>query len=183
MLTDKSLRKLKRITEERWAKQSLNPIVYGFQFQRGTRWNPGLSADRIAEYESVLGVRFPHDFRAFLSMMNGTDLPIVNIYGSCGEPAREAVGVYSYPRDIEIVKGRIEQIRASHVKITRDLAEHGYELPVEAGLVPIYGHRYLVCADLETSVVLSMVVDDTDAIVYANCLADYLEREFLGPRL
>lgn len=180
MLTDNFLREFKRTTEEKWSEQLINPTIYGFQFQRGTRWNRGLSAQGIAEYENTLGVRFPHDFKAFLTAMNGTDLPTLNIYGYCGEPPREWVGVYSYPRDIKIVKELIERIRGSRGEITESLAEQGYDLPPDAGLVPVYSHRYLVCADFKSSVVLSIVVNDTDAIVYGQSLADYLEREFLS---
>jgi len=36
--------------------------------------------------------------------MNGTDKPALNVYGNSGQPRRESVGVYSYPRDVEIVK-------------------------------------------------------------------------------
>ena len=112
--------------------------------------------------------------------MNGTDLATVNIYGSCGEPRRESVGVYSYPRDIEIVKKRIEDIRLNRTEIAADLAEQEFELPAEAVLVPIVFHRYVVCtAELDSSVVLSIVVDATDAIVYGNSLREYLENEFL----
>ena len=112
--------------------------------------------------------------------MNGTDLATLNVYGSCGEPQRESVGVYSYPRDIEAVKARIEHIRANRAEIAADLAGQGFELPAEAGLVPVYIHRYLVCTtDLNSSVVLSIVVNATDAIVYGNSLRGYLEKEFL----
>jgi len=44
----------------------------------------------------------------------------------------------------------------------------------------VYIHRYLVCTiDLNSSVVLSIVVNATDAIVYGNTLREYLEKEFL----
>ena len=122
------------------------------------------------------------DFRAFLRAMNGTDLPPVNIYGYSGEPPREWVGVYSYPRDIKIVMELIEHIRGSREEITNSLAEQSYDLPPDAGLVPLYGHRYLVCAHPNSSVVLSIVANDTDAIVYGKSLADYLEREFLNAK-
>ncbi len=134
----------------------------------------------VADYERTIGVRFPLDFKAFLREVNGTDLPALNVYGSCGEPQCESVGVYSYPRDIEIVKDLIENIRASRAEITADLAGQGFELPAEASLVPISGHRYVLCtSNLDSSIVLSIVVNDTDAIVFANSLREYLEKEFL----
>lgn len=61
-----------------------------------------------------------------------------------------------------------------------DLADQGFDLAPEAGLMPIFSHRYIVCSsDHESSAVLSIVTDDVDAIVYANSLREYLEKEFL----
>ena len=181
MLSRNFLAEFKGATEERWSQRSINPTILGFQFQLGTRWNPGLSADKVDEYETVLGVQFPRDFRDFLGATNGTDLPTLNLYASCGEPPRTSVGVYSYPRDLNIVKQRIEDVRESRDEIATDLREQGFDLPAEADLVPIDGHRYVVCtSDLNSSVVLSILVHSTDAIVYANSLQEYLERDFLG---
>lgn len=159
MLSRDFLAEFKRATEHKWSQRSINPAVFGFQFQRGTLWNPGLSDDEITEYENVLGVRFPSDFRAFLRVMNGT----------------------AYPRDLVIVKQRIQDLRDSRDEITSDLGRQGFDLPSEAALVPIYGHRYVVCtSNPDQSVVLSVVVHDTDAIVYGASLQEYLKREFLG---
>lgn len=180
MLSREFLAVFKRATEAKWSQQSMDPSVYGFQFQRGTRWNPGLADDKIAECEHDLGVRFPDDFRVFLRALNGTDLPTLNIYGNCGEPQRTSVGVYSYPRDLGTVKERIDNVRESWDEIVMDLAEQGFDLPADAELVPIYAHRYVVCtSNLDCSVVLSIVVRSTDAIVYGKSLEEYLEREFL----
>ncbi len=182
MITGDFLKKFKSTTEAKWSQISIDPTLYGFQFQRGTRWNAGLSDEMVSEYERVLGVQFPDDFKALLHEMNGTDLATVNIYGSSVEPRRESVGVYSYPRDIEHVKKLIERVRTWRTEIVADLAEQGFELPAEASLVPVYSHRYLVCtSDLDSSVVLSIVVEATDAIVYGNSLSEYLEKEFFRP--
>lgn len=60
------------------------------------------------------------------------------------------------------------------------LADQGFDLAPEMGLMPIVSHRYVVCSpNPESSVVLSVVVEGTDAIVYADSLRDYLEKEFL----
>jgi SMI1 / KNR4 family (SUKH-1) len=180
MLSRDFLLEFKKATELNWSRQSINPAVYGFQFQRGTRWNPGLSTAEITEYENLLGVQFPLDFRAFLQVMNGTDIPTLNVYGYSGEPHRKSVGVYSYPRDLQIVEQCIEDVHESRSEIAADLREQGFELPPQAGLVPIFGHRYVVCAsNPDCNFVLSIVVNDVDAIVYGNSLQEYLEREFL----
>ena len=155
----------------------IDPNIYGFQIQRGTRWYPGLSEDKIVEYENVLGVRFPDDFKIFLRVMNGTDLPILNIYGYQHEP-NTSVAVYSYPRDIDLVKNLIEEVREDRVAITNVMMHQRFDLPAESNLVPIFGHRYLICSsDPSQSVVLSIVGED--AIVYGPSLREYLEREFL----
>ena len=181
MLSDDFLTQFKQATEAKWSEKSINPTLYSFQFQRGTRWNPGLSEEMLTEYESILGVRFPHDFKTFLRRMNGTDLATLNVYGLCGEPHRKSVGVYSYPRDIEIVKQRIEDIRVSRAEIVTDLVEQGFELSPEARLVPVFSSRYVVCtSNLESSVVLSVVIHAVDAIVYGNTLREYLEEDSSG---
>jgi hypothetical protein len=81
---------------------------------------------------------------------------------------------------VEIVKPLIEDVRVNRADIPRDLAEQAFELCTEANLVPVYSHRYVVCVpNSDSSVVLSIVVCDTDAIVYGSSLKKYLEREFL----
>lgn len=180
MLDANFLAAFKRATEEAWSARSIYPAVYGFQFQRGTRWNKGLTDEMVAEYEDALGIHFPNDFKSLLRMVNGTDLPTLNVYGHCGEPFRESVGVYAYPRDLEIVSLRIEDVLRNRARISADLSDQGFTLPADAGLAPIFSHRYVVCTpDTESSIVLSIVVDDVDAIIYARSLREYLETEFL----
>jgi hypothetical protein len=161
MLSGDFLLKFKLVTEVIWRETPIDPQISGFQFQPGTRWNPGLSDDKIAEFEDFLGTKFPADFRAFLRAMNGTDLPTLNVYASCGEPSRQWVGVYSYPRDIHIIRRLSEEVSKNRATLTQTLAEQGFALQPTAALVPIYGHRYLVCApSLDSSVVLS--IDGSD---------------------
>src|SRR5436190_441910 len=180
MLSSEFLAEFKRATEAKWRERRINPHISGFQFQPGTRWNLGLSDDKIAELEDTLETKIPHDFRDFLRAMNGTDLPTLNVYASCGEPPRQWVGVYSYPRDLEVLRRLREEVSTDREMLTKTLAEEGFALQPTAALVPIYGRRYLVCTSrLDSSVVLSIDGSD-DAIVYGNSLKEYLEREFLG---
>ena len=128
----------------------------------------------------MLQARFPNDFRLMLKVMNGTDIPTLNVYGSCGDPCRTGAGVYSYPRDLEEVRERMHCVQRHLKEIKESLQEDGYELQKEAVLVPVYGHRFIVCGQNPAeSVVLSIC--DTDAIVYATTLQEYLQQEFLGP--
>jgi hypothetical protein len=181
MLTRDFLTDFKRATEQRWSQQSINSAVYGYQFQPGTRWNPGLSEHEIEQYENVLGVQFPSDFRNFLRVMNGTDIPTLNVHAHSGAQHSTSAGVYSYPRDLDIVKQRMEDVRATRNQIAADLRRQGFNLAADSHLVPIYSHRYVVCtSNLGRSEVLSIAVHDVDAIVYGNSLQEYLEREFLG---
>jgi hypothetical protein len=78
------------------------------------------------------------------------------------------------------VKELLDHIQPSRAEIAADLAGQGFELPEEVGLVPMYSDRFVVCgSNLDRSVVLSIAVNDTDAIVYGNSLREYLEKEFL----
>jgi hypothetical protein len=179
MLSSDFLAEFKRVTEANWQERQIIPHIYGFQFQQSTRWNPGLSEEKIAEYENVLGVRFPHDFRAFLHAMNGTDLPTLNIYGYRPEPPHTSVGVYSYPRNIELIKEMMEEVLEQRDILTATLAADNFDLTTAISLVPVYEHRYLVCtADLSSSFVLS-VNSVEEAAVYGTSLQEYLQREFV----
>lgn len=179
MISADFLTRFKQTTEEQWSKCSIDQTVYGFQFQRGTHWSPGLSDEKIVEYEGILKITFPNDFKVFLRHVNGTNLQMLNVYGQCGEPHRQSVGVYSYPRDIEIIRQRIEHLRDWRTDLVKTLAEQDFALNDGAALVPIFGHRYVVCtSNLDCSVVLS-IADALDANVYGNSLQEFLEKEFL----
>ena len=178
MLSNEFLQDFKHKTEARWRERSIDPLVYGFQFQPGTLWNPGLTETDIGHYQAILGIRFPHDLTTLLRTLNGTDIPMLNVYGSCDEPHRTIFGVYSYPRDIEVVKEQIKDVRSLRTEITNELADQGFGLPAEADLMPIYFHRYVLCSsNLNESVVLS--INGADAVVYADCLEQFLVKEFL----
>ena len=178
IVDEQFLIEFKSKTEARWQNCQINHGIYGFQFQRGTRWNSGLSDQGILDYERSLGVQFPNDFKRMLRAMNGTDISTLNVYGMCGEPHRNSVGVYSFPRDLSIVNERIKEVQKDFSAIMSVLVEQGFELERNASLVPIYGHRYVVCgSDFNQSPVLSIV--GTDAIVYGTSLRNYLQAEFL----
>jgi len=49
------LTNFKRKTEAKWLTKSIDPMISGFQFQRGTQWLPGLSDEQIAAYEAAVG--------------------------------------------------------------------------------------------------------------------------------
>lgn len=180
MLDSDFLREFKQTTEAKWRVASINPKGCGFQFQRGTRWNPGLTDEQAAKYERDLRAPFPPNFRTFLRAMNGTDMATVNVYGSCGEPHRESVGVYCYPTDIEVVKQRIEHISSSRAEITADLAEQGFGLPRDANLVRVFAHRYMVCSsNLDSSLGSVYCCSRRRCNRVCDSLKEYLEENSL----
>jgi hypothetical protein len=79
------------------------------------------------------------------------------------------------------VKQLIEVVQENRDDVELDLASQGFHLPAQASLVPVCGHHYVVCTrKLNTSAVLSIIVHDIDAIVYANSLRDYLRKDFMA---
>jgi hypothetical protein len=182
MLEIDSVLAFKSASEEKWRTTSIKDTVWGFQIQAQTRWNPGLTDEAIRQYEDALDASFHQDFKTFLKCMNGTDIPAIDVRGSSGEPPRFAPGFYSYPRDLKLIKNRIEAASADKAQLTLTLEENGFHLPENAKLIPVYGHRYLVCSpNIDGSPVLS-IWDASDAIVYGKSLLEYLEREVLSER-
>ena len=172
-------REFRIVSEEKWRSASIRAHLWGFQFQLDTRWNPGLSDEAIAQFESEVEASFPRDFRLFLEEMNGTDKPAVDVRGSSGEPHRFGPGFYSFPRDLRRVQELIDFVHRGRTELCATLREEGFELSDEAALVPVYAHRYVVCAPNTESCPVLSIWDSSDAIVYGKSLKDYLEREVL----
>ncbi len=182
MLDIDSVLAFKAASETKWRNTSVKGSTWGFQIQAGTRWNPGLTDQVIAQYEVAVGASFHPDFKIFLRCMNGTDIPAIDVRGSGGEPPRFATGFYSYPRDIALIEKRIEDVSADKIQLFATLEEQGFHLPDDAKFIPVYSHRYLVCSpSIEGSPVLS-IWDASDAIVYGRSLLEYLEKEILSER-
>jgi hypothetical protein len=177
-----SVLRFKSASEEKWRNASIKGTSWGFQIQAQTRWNPGLTDETITQYELAVDASFHSDFKTLLRCMNGTDIPAIDVRGSSGEPPRFAPGFYSYPRDLEQIKKRIENVSTDKIQLSATLEEQGFHLSDDAKLIPIFGHRYVVCSHiLDGSPVLS-IWDATDAIVYGRSLLEYLEKEVLSDR-
>jgi hypothetical protein len=115
----------------------------------------------------------------------GTPLGTVQaLLGHSSSEITHEVYLHSIPadaRDVEVVRQLIEVVQENRDDVALDLASQGFHLPAQASLVPVCGHRYLVCTrKLNTSAVLSVVVHDVDAIVFGNSLREYLTKEFLA---
>ncbi len=158
---------LKRESEKLWESVELKRYIYGFQFQAGTKWNPGLNDGEIARFENEMGFEFPNMYKLFLKTMNGTDKDTINIYGSSGEPARFGTGYYAYPKDIDAVREMIDWIYES-CNVTSNEVE-ATRIP---HILPVVSHRFLVVDRCSSNPVLSM--HGNDIIPYATDLMAFL---------
>jgi len=161
---------LRKSSEEYWAIVEINPNIYGFQIQTGTKWLRGLSKKEIDTYEWTMGFEFPAIYSIFLRNMNGTNKPTKNIYAESGEPYHYSVGYYSFPRDLDLVKAKIAWI-LDVFKLTAEDIEQ-MNIP---HIMPITEHRFLVMDRCELNPVLSMYEDDV--ILYAPSLPQFLVSE------
>lgn len=130
MLTREFLVSFKNRTEEFWREIVIDPAGYGYQFRPGTRWNQGLTDAGISEYESCLGLRFPDDLNSFLGVVNGTDIPMLNVYGGSGESPRYLVDAYADPRDLAEVERRIRDACTSRLdsSVVLSIADEYYAI-------------------------------------------------------
>ncbi len=166
-------------TEKKWSNHKINNGIYGFQFQPGTKWNPGLSKEEIDAYQAELKIQFPTDFIAFLKHANGTNLQTVNVFGNDGNPHAHAPGVYSYPRDLKIIKQRIEWLKQDWNAALECLELDDEIFGKNPKFIPFYSHRYILSGlNPQGSIVCS--IDGTDAIIYGASLTEYLQAEFLS---
>jgi hypothetical protein len=164
---DKFFPWLKKSSEEFWTEVQLNRAIYGFQIQPGTHWRPGLSDDEIDGFERDIGFCFPEIYRMFLSCMNGTNQPTVNLFGDSGQSYVNGPGYYSYPQDIDAMRDLIRWIHESF-KLTPALVETR-QIP---HIVPLVNHRFLIMDRCQTNPVLSMY--GSDVIIYASSLPSFL---------
>lgn len=164
---------LKRASEAHWETIQPDPVIYGFQVQPGTKWNPGLDDRTIQQYERDMGFAFPPVFKDYLRVMNGTDTPAINIYGSSGVPHARAPAYYAYPADLEVVKDMIAWVYEENDTSEAEVIREGYP-----HVMPIVSHRFLVMDGCTGNPVLSM--HGNDIIPYAVDLQHFLAGEILG---
>jgi hypothetical protein len=163
-------------TEHAWADLEEPPAdQFGLYWRRGTRWTGGLGERAIADVEDRYGLRFPPDYRLFLSTLHSTT-PWMRGAGYVDdehvEPF-EAPGFYDWQHDEP-------QIRDAMAEVADVMTELPYDGQAwqrtwllsdpKPMLIPVFGHRYLVADD--TQWILSIV--GHDAIIYNESLRDYL---------
>lgn len=164
-------RQIKERSEKLWETVQIKSNISGFQIQAGTKWLPGISKAEIAQFEQVIGLKFPEIYRDYLAVMNGTDKPAKNIFaGRKDLEPTYAPSFYSYPRDLEVIKNRISWIYEEF-----GVNEESVRTKNIPHIMPIYGHRFLVLDNCPTNPVLSMW--RTDVIIYGDDLVAYLAKE------
>ena len=126
-----------------------------------------LTEKEIDKYEKDVKFVFPEIYKKYLLHMNGTDKPTININAYDGTPPKYSIGYYSYPRDIDSIKSRIDWIFDSfsinEQKVTQKKIPH---------ILPLVEHRFLVIDQSLSNPVLSMYGDDV--ILYAESLDKFL---------
>ncbi len=190
-------------TERAWAEFETRTFeqyqqcgIGGTSWQRGTRWTDGMSDDEIAAVEDKWNLRFPPDYRLFLSMLGATDRPTVGAMykDDQGMAPVERPGFYNWQTDdaaltdmlVWPVEGILFDVEASDLWSTswgeRPQREEDRKAIVEAAvkvapaLIPITEHRYLLGEPVEAgNPVLS--VYQSDIIVYGGALRDFLVTE------
>jgi len=157
---------LKKMSEKVWENIEMKRGIFGFHTQKETKWLEGLSEEEIAEYETELGFAFPEIYKFYLRNMNGTDKPAVNTYGD-SEAVAYASDYYSFPRDLEIIKDRInwiyDEFLVDEEEVKRQNISH---------IIPIVSHRFLIADNCVENPVLSMY--GRDVAVYAPNLQKFL---------
>ncbi|OQP44254.1 hypothetical protein A4H97_33415 [Niastella yeongjuensis] len=133
-----SFKRIKQESEKLWEKVELEEC-WGFQIQEGSKWKKGLTEEELLDFERQLGFRFPDSLKNFLRTMNGLDRPGINHTGN-DEDTEYGPTFYSYPEDIEKIKGQIEWVLEDNKVSELDLLSG--KVPY---VFPYLGHRCLVC--------------------------------------
>lgn len=150
----KFFKELKVKSEGYWRTVELDSDIFGFQTQKNTKWNTGLTEKQIDLFEHELKIKFPDGLKNYYRVMNGVDLPAINIYGNSGQAPTYSNNFYSYPDDLALIKKKINWIYKSN-KITKE----ELTLKVISQIFPVSGHRF-VLVDIKEELVLSMYGDD-----------------------
>jgi len=144
---------IKRLSEEYWSTIDINKGVYGFQIQRDTKWNNGLTDNQINDFEANLKIKFSRGLKNFYRTMNGLNKPGINVYGNDGTKHTFSPVYYSYPNDIEVIKEKTKWVLYSN-NLTNDNL-NTYNIPK---IFPVTGHRFIILDD--NNQILSMYGDD-----------------------
>jgi hypothetical protein len=164
-----SFSKIKQQSEKLWEKIELEEC-WGYQIQEGSKWKKGLTEKELLDFESQLGFQFPDPLKNFLRTMNGLDRPGINHTGNEAD-TEYGPTFYSYPEDVERIKGKIEWIIEDNKVSEFDLLSG--KAPY---IFPYLGHRFLICDKNQN--VLSM--HGNDIIYWAANLSQGIAIDIWG---
>jgi hypothetical protein len=165
----------KEITEALWKNYSpCEKGVSGFQIQTGTKWNNGLSIEKIKNLEVLFDIALPIEYKKMLIVINGFDRENVDFYEEEKQYFRSC---YKYPDDWEVVQKFIAELYDHMETIKIVLKESKLAEKEIKGFIPLYSHRALVVFEnLELTPVISAIGDDI--IIYGHSLIEYWIHEF-----
>ena len=161
--------RIKKISEKYWKNITLNNNTYGFQIQRGTKWNDGLSENQLIEFQNNMGFEFPEMLKDYYTVMNGVDKEQINVFGNSGVQYSYSKILYSFPNDINIINDLIQWIYKANKINEQDLIKNNI-----SRIFPIFSHRFML-VDHKEHFILSM--HGNDIILFAYNIIDLLNRD------
>ncbi|MCU4165387.1 SMI1/KNR4 family protein [Carboxylicivirga caseinilyticus] len=164
----------KDVSEKHFEEFELDKEAYGLDFQKGTKWNIGLSDREIGEFQKELGFEFPYELKQFYKTVNGTNVPGVNTFGESGMQYNYEPIYYSYPVHVTIIKELInEKLEISGLSPTTMIKNN---IPF---IFPIERFYYMVIDNLTNPIYyISTGFENHDLnkpSVYASLYADSLQ--------
>ena len=167
---------LKRLTEQKFEFATIEKY-WGFQIQRNTKWNRGLTEVEISDLEKQFGFKFPIDYLEMLSVINGFDTPQISINPDVDAEVEYDRRCYKYPDDLEKTKWLVDEANQKMEAVISVLTDAGFDSSQIEGFIPLYAHRaLLVLKDIQQSPVLSISGDDI--VCYGQSLMSYWCSEF-----
>jgi hypothetical protein len=175
-MTENEWLRFKNLTEKKFKSAKLREC-WGFQIQKNTKWNNGLTINEIAQFEKILGLTFPLDYIEMLKSFNGFATLQISIDPDGKEEDKFERKCYKYPDDIEKTKWLIEEVNKNIQYANEAIEDAGFDSQEVEGFIPLYAHRVLVVLkNKEYSPVLSVWGDDI--IIYGESLIKYWCHEF-----
>lgn len=161
-------------SERHFATLEVDKKAYGLQHQKGTTWRPGLTEDELLAFQREVGFDFPAELCAFYRVMNGTDLPGVNIYGEEGLPYTYAPIYFSYPEHLPQIQQAIQELLVIKSLTINRMLEEGipFIFPINA--------FYFIIVDSQTNPVYFLTPayrnhDRNQAYVHGSLWTDTLQ--------
>ncbi len=170
-MKEKDWIKFKIISEEKFKTETIQEC-WGFQIQKNTKWNEGLTVSDIEELENHFGFKFPNDYFEMLKSINGFETLQISIDPDGNIPDEFERRCYQYPIDLKNIKWLMEEIDDYKEVIKECLSQSYFNSTEIEGFIPLYGHRVLVVLkDKTKSPVLS--IWGSDIIIYGKSLIEY----------